>query len=390
MTNRANGTSSSARLAPRSEELGRRLEEVIDRAVGSVEAELERDDQLDLDNAGALLELALELVTEQLAGLANQPAARRSAELCQRVLELHAAQRELEAFRTDQRTAALSNVQEGLSRLRGITSVTGLLAKATREVCRSCGFDRSIIFRVDGGSLIAESAYVVDDESASTELLERGRDPIGLAPQLIEADVLRRKIPRIATTDGEGSRPGLIAVLAGSPSYVAAPIAPEGRVIGVIAADCPLSGRRPDGLDRDTLWAFAEGLGYAAERAVFLQRLRNHREEMTRLARSSQSALATLCEAQIELTEINLESSPLAAAGLLAAKESRLDSLLSTRELEVVELLAEGATNARIADCLVISENSVKSHVARILRKLHAANRAEAVSRFLRLSQQGR
>ena len=51
--------------------------------------------------------------------------------------------------------------------------------------------------------------------------------------------------------------------------------------------------------------------------------------------------------------------------------------------------MAEGATNLAIAERLVISEGTVKSHVKSILRKLRAANRAEAVSRYMRLRAAG-
>ncbi len=49
--------------------------------------------------------------------------------------------------------------------------------------------------------------------------------------------------------------------------------------------------------------------------------------------------------------------------------------------------MADGHTNAGIATRLVISEGTVKSHVGHVLRKMRAANRAEAVSRYLRLAQ---
>ena len=45
-------------------------------------------------------------------------------------------------------------------------------------------------------------------------------------------------------------------------------------------------------------------------------------------------------------------------------------------------MLAEGETNARIAQRLVVSEDTVKSHVKHILRKLGVHNRSQAVSRY--------
>ena len=81
---------------------------------------------------------------------------------------------------------------------------------------------------------------------------------------------------------------------------------------------------------------------------------------------------------------------PVTAPALAAAGGGRDDrivfeGLLTRRELDVLRLLAEGGSNRRIAEALVISEGTVKFHVNSILRKLHAANRAEAVTRYLRL-----
>ena len=59
-------------------------------------------------------------------------------------------------------------------------------------------------------------------------------------------------------------------------------------------------------------------------------------------------------------------------------------ALLTRRELEVVAMLAEGETNARIAQRLVVSEDTVKTHVKHILRKLGVHNRSQAVSRYFR------
>jgi NarL family two-component system response regulator LiaR len=51
---------------------------------------------------------------------------------------------------------------------------------------------------------------------------------------------------------------------------------------------------------------------------------------------------------------------------------------LSERELEVLRRIADGLSNQEIADVLVISEKTVKSHVGNILSKLHLADRTQA------------
>ena len=57
------------------------------------------------------------------------------------------------------------------------------------------------------------------------------------------------------------------------------------------------------------------------------------------------------------------------------------ESVLSDREMQVLECLARGLTTAQIAGVLIISENTIKTHIRHILEKLGASNRAEAVSK---------
>jgi DNA-binding NarL/FixJ family response regulator len=72
---------------------------------------------------------------------------------------------------------------------------------------------------------------------------------------------------------------------------------------------------------------------------------------------------------------------------LLPSPRLAVDALaepLSDRELEVLNLIAEGQSNKLIAHTLGISEHTVKTHVASIFVKLGAGSRTEAVSQAIR------
>lgn len=62
------------------------------------------------------------------------------------------------------------------------------------------------------------------------------------------------------------------------------------------------------------------------------------------------------------------------------ADQARIDALAITpRELEVLQLIAEGLSTREMADRLFVSENTVKTHTSRVFDKLGANRRTQAV-----------
>lgn len=69
-------------------------------------------------------------------------------------------------------------------------------------------------------------------------------------------------------------------------------------------------------------------------------------------------------------------------AGPFTRNEKRLEELgITPRELEILEAMAAGMSNREIGERLFVSENTVKTHAARLFDKLSAQRRTQAVQR---------
>lgn len=303
------------------------------------------------------------------------------------VLDLSLLEREFIEDGARRRTLALLQVQEGLSKLRAVDEVADIVDRAPRELVESCGFDRAVLFRVHEGRMVMESAYFGADVEGADKMVAFAQS---VAPpldhMLLETQMIRRHSPAIvrdARNDPRVNR--LIIDFSLTHSYVAAPVMPTGKVIGFLHADRLYSGRTVDEIDRDTVWAFAEGFGYAFERTVLLERMRRQQEDVRRALATADQAARALQDAELELRKVEpVERSP--ASRSLAEADSRVHAILTRREVEVLRLMAAGRTNQQIGDELVISAGTVKCHVKRVLHKLHAANRAEAASTYVRMA----
>jgi DNA-binding NarL/FixJ family response regulator len=251
-------------------------------------------------------------------------------------------------------------------------------------VADALGVDRVLLTSVQHWTLVAEALH--PSGPAVDAVLERLR---ASAPRveypLIESEVLRRRRPQLVHADAEGgpARHAFGRAL-GWVEYAAAPIVLDGTVIGFFHAARSVA---LQAADADALAAIAACFAVVYERAVLRHRLRVQRQELREIASWADARTSALGDRLVTLTA---EAEPAAEAAAPqpsgGAGEAALRDLLTRRELDVMRLIVRGVTNADIARELVLSEGTVKFHVKNILRKMRAANRAEATSQYLRLT----
>jgi DNA-binding CsgD family transcriptional regulator len=289
------------------------------------------------------------------------------------------------------RLEVLEGVRTAIGRLADLGPVSEIVDRGPVEAATALDLDRVLLSRIDEGSLVAEALHAPQDpDGAAVTLARLQQAPVRIDYPLVEGEVLRRRRPQlVAPAEGEPRGRQAFAEVMGWDVYVTAPIVLETRVIGFFHGDRIGSGppRRPlEAVDRDGLGDLADGFALVYERAILRRRLRIQRQEMRQVASWADARTSELSDRAVTLATDRepVEGDDASRGG--AAPDSALRDLLTRRELDVLELMVKGETNAGIARALVVSEGTVKFHVKNILRKLHASNRAEATSRYLRLT----
>ena len=88
----------------------------------------------------------------------------------------------------------------------------------------------------------------------------------------------------------------------------------------------------------------------------------------------------TLTGRKVEVREVTVEVPVPALTGPFVADQARIEALgITPRELEVLQLIAEGLSNKEMAERLFVSENTLKTHTSRVFVKLGASRRTQAV-----------
>jgi DNA-binding CsgD family transcriptional regulator/GAF domain-containing protein len=153
-------------------------------------------------------------------------------------------------------------------------------------------------------------------------------------------------------------------------TFLGVPLRLGRGVIGMIGVANKQKGYGPE--DERLLSTFANQIAVAIDNAGLYQ----HQQQM--IARLQQLH-AHLTQAERDQL-VSLERERMAAAFRLdpSTRPPRPQPPLSHSQLEILRLLADGLSNREIASQVHLSENTVKSHVQEILRRLGARNRVEA------------
>ena len=272
-------------------------------------------------------------------------------------------------------------------RLRGAETVAGLSRSVCAEAAAMTGLDRVLLSEVHSNAwTIVETQF---ERGAAPEIDSLATAPI--EPDSPEGRAVQKRTAVLVLPDRQSPAANPINLASasyfGAGGYVVAPIAVSTGVIGLIHAS-RADDRNPSIAERDLLDAFAGSFGTLFERAMVSERLtKQKRLIVERLEQESREA-EVLSNSEVALGKPR-------AAGAASFSPAALPSHcnapgleeLTGREREVFQLLAAGKSNTEIADVLVISVFTVKSHVKKILRKLGAMNRSEAIYRYLEMAK---
>jgi DNA-binding CsgD family transcriptional regulator len=280
-------------------------------------------------------------------------------------------------------------LRDALDRLASAGSSETVRASASRELVEACGFTRAMMSAVLGSRWVPLHLYTrgeIYPEPAPLRAFVDGDADIPLGNLLAETDMVRRRTAVLVDAsliDTRAFKP--IVRLSGSPAYVAAPIIVDGRTIGFMHADRVGQQRHVDDDDRRYLQAFCAELAIVYQRAIWAERIAERaRRAVTELERAQQS---------LELIDSPAADFPITRTRQLSVAANTEDAVriyslrLTTREWEVLDHVAAGATNWIIAPRLSVSENTVKTHMRNVLRKLRVTTRGAAVARYLEMSQ---
>lgn len=277
--------------------------------------------------------------------------------------------------------ARLQRVGSHRRKLRAATTVGELFAKAADLACRELGFDRGVVLSVSGAELHADTTDSL--QNAGGDRLRRAilSAPVTLHPETTEAELVR------LMRTSHSVRVAISSTLAETldlQRYALAPIVVESRTLAILVLD--RAAPEVDALETAAIGVFAEVIASSLEHVVLRARQRELGSELQHLTMSTQALMREMLEAPVTLPSSAGQREAFLAAGPVSPESTPLRRRLSEGEARVAALLVQGRSNREIAEELILSPETVKATVARILRKLGVSNRVAAATLIVQLS----
>ncbi|AUM16642.1 LuxR family transcriptional regulator [Rhodococcus ruber] len=285
----------------------------------------------------------------------------RAAELGRRLVDLLDRRKTLAEKRTAEIGALASAIDRAVHALDDAASSEELMRRACERVAELCSARKVLLSRLEGDRIVPVISFSTDPDTSPS--LPPGFDLVSGSP---EAHALATNTVTVNDVVPESIREAM-----GNNGFSIVPIVVDGNTTALVHVAAMLDGPR-----RHALSVFARMLGGCFERVG----LESRRERQDLLLRDS---------ARRWSSTIDFDALPPRGAADNAPPSTEHDTAdrrvldpLTEREADVVRLILTGASNAAIATELVITVDTVKSHVKRILRKLGATNRAELIAKY--------
>lgn len=254
--------------------------------------------------------------------------------------EVREARSELLLYELARQRSLMNRVSAGIGRIRSARTIDDLVEAVPLQTCEF-GYERAMFSWVDREYWVPRSTHTLSGRDEARQILEAGAPPYVHVRNLMEVDVVRSR-EAILVLDCETNprmHPSLWPVTR-SITYVAAPVVARNHVAALVHLDRSVESGLNDEFDRDLLAMFCQGIGGALDRLLV----------------SSRSVTNALPRQEV----------------------SDWVDALTPREHEVLRLLAIGLTNRQISRRLFIGDETTKTHVRRLMKKLGAHTRSEA------------
>lgn len=283
----------------------------------------------------------------------------------------------LHKYFVERRAAIMRALPASLRRLNGVDDRTTTRALCV-ELVSTAGLGRAVFSDVREGTL--RPSYGATATGDGIESMEFTDD---LRVEVTEDSVEHSCItttggPRRAEDAGADTA---MAKLLATNTYAIAPIIVTSSVTAMIHV-APPSPLAIDDDDLECLAAYQGAVSATFSRDTWFDIAVAHHAAVRRAATTIVEDASRVTADDFDIgSEVPSEAHPQRHA--VTTVNYAIEDCLTSRETEVMRLIAQGLSNAEIADRLFIGVETVKSHVKKVLRKIGAVNRSEAISLYL-------